>query len=184
MSKMSKKTKPSDVVAVRYVNGYRGGKVKPAVAFREIEKIKARHKGRVTADVIVDAARPVKGKPAHPLQKQFEWDDTVAGEEYRKEQARRLVRSIVVEYRDAPEVPIRAYHVTTEPVHADTGERAEINVYRSTDDILSDPDARAALLGRALRELLSYQRRFRGLQELAPVFRSLDEVLQTVEIPT
>ena len=171
------KKKPGDVIEVRYVNGFRTAKVPADVAYTELEKIKAKSGGQVTADIVLDAAKGAR----HPLHKQFEWDDTIAGHEYRKEQARLLVRSIEVFYREAPEVPTRAYHITTHTVSKTTDEITE-NVYRSTADILGDSEARAELLARALRELVGYQRRFRGLQELTPIFRALNDVLETVDV--
>jgi len=49
-------------------------------------------KGRLTASKVVDAAR----NPASPLHACFEWDDDVAAEGYRLEQARRLIRGVKV----------------------------------------------------------------------------------------
>jgi len=46
--------------------------------------------GTVTASRVVDAARD----PNHPFHSRFEWDDTVASEKYRQQQARTLIRSV------------------------------------------------------------------------------------------
>ncbi len=166
----------SNVLEVRYVKGFRGAaKVKPEVAFAAIEKLKAKNGGIATAESIVTAAAGVR----HPLHKHFNWDDTEAANEYRKEQARLLLRSIVVVYREAPKVPTRAYQVII--MESDEPEEKPRQVYRSTDDILADPAARAELLARAFQELISFQRKFRCLQELAPIFRTLNEVLETTE---
>jgi len=49
--------------------------------------------GRLTPDAVVDAARPINS----PLHSFFEWDDTAAAHEWRREQARELIRSVTVE---------------------------------------------------------------------------------------
>lgn len=49
--------------------------------------------GRLTAAGVLDSARD----SASPLHRCFEWDDSVAGERYRLDQARRLIRSVRVE---------------------------------------------------------------------------------------
>ena len=53
--------------------------------------------GPLTPQRVVAAARDA----SNPLHGQFEWDDSVAGEAYRIEQARSLVRSIKIEVRVA-----------------------------------------------------------------------------------
>ena len=52
--------------------------------------------GGVTAEAVVDAARPEEA-PLHPC---FTWDDSVAAEEYRKGEARNLVRVVQVEVEE------------------------------------------------------------------------------------
>lgn len=48
--------------------------------------------GRLTSGDLVAAAR----NPDHPLHDMFEWDDTVAAEKYRIDQAREIIRSVRV----------------------------------------------------------------------------------------
>jgi hypothetical protein len=57
-----------------------------------IEQILIANNGEITASELVDAARPVDS-PAHPG---FEWDDAIAGEEYRRYQARHWMRNLMV----------------------------------------------------------------------------------------
>ena len=111
------------------------------------------------------------------LKKFFEWDDTAAAEIYRLEQARGLIRAVHIVYEDAPAVQTRAYEMTIESQE----ESKPVTMYRSTEDVLADPDSRAELLKRAMGELVSFQRRFRGLQELAVVFRSIDDALTSIK---
>lgn len=69
----------------------RGIGVPVEVAVAELKDHHARH-GVIKPQVIVKEARPKKA-PLHPV---FEWDDSVAAEEYRLVQARNLVRAVHV----------------------------------------------------------------------------------------
>lgn len=62
--------------------------------------------GEVSPSALVDAARP-EDSPAHSG---FEWDDSVAGEEYRLIQARQWIRKVEIIIEDRPE---RLVHVPT-----------------------------------------------------------------------
>lgn len=75
-------------------------------ALQEIE----RANGALTPQAVVDAAR----RRSHPLHDYFEWNNEVAGEKYRLEQARALIRSVrvVIETRSAP---IRTVYYVRDP---------------------------------------------------------------------
>lgn len=57
-----------------------------------IDALADKNGGKITADEVLEDAR----NPSSPLHEQFEWDDSVAAELHRKEQARRLIRSVRV----------------------------------------------------------------------------------------
>ena len=149
-------------------------KVDPQAAFDSVEQIRKRHNGNVSADAIVSAAK-AKRHPLHPV---FTWDDSEAGNEYRLEQARMMMRSFVVIRNDiTSDRPQRAYEV----VRTDQASSPRIrHVYKTVDDIMKDSDLRGELLGRALRELISLRNRYRDLQELAVVIRAIDETVESL----
>lgn len=79
---------------------FRGGSrvtgVDAYTAGSELQRIHQKH-GALRADDVVDEARP-DDAPLHPA---FEWQDAVAAEEWRKAQARHLIRSVqVINERD------------------------------------------------------------------------------------
>lgn len=150
--------------------------VNPEQAYDAVEKIRQKNNGDVLPEHVVAAAKSKR----HVLHSEFEWDDTVAATEHRMEQARKLLRSLVV-VRDeiVSERPQRAYEVVR---NKPTTEDRPRNVYRKMEDIMADPDTRAELLGRALKELVRIRNQFRDLQELAVVMRAIDETLETVEV--
>lgn len=130
-------------------------------------------KGEHCAADIVEAARPKRS----PLHGAFEWDDSKAAQEYRLVQAGTLRRSIEVVYAEAPEIPTRAFEVSR-VVHEPKGKVTRY--FQSTDEVMSDPDKRAAVLTEALRQLQALRTKFRALQELAIVWREVDTVLASV----
>ncbi len=89
-----------------WVKGYHHKKVSADDVVPELEQLA--QKSALTAENILDIARK-KSSALHPL---FEWDDTVAAEQYRKQQAQQLIRAIVVIEEGRPET--RNYVLTRE----------------------------------------------------------------------
>lgn len=112
--------------------------------------------GRLTPQVVVDAARPSDS----PLHGKFEWDDSIAGESFRRSQAAELIRSVRVTYLplgDGPSASIRAFHAVT---RADTG-----HVYDPIEEITDDPIQRTILLREMERDWRALKRRYEALRE-------------------
>lgn len=101
------------------------------VAAKELARIR-RSNGALTPESVVDASRP-EDAPLHP---EFEWDDSVAAEGYRKYQARTMIRCLVrVETRTTPEH--REYtHVRQE--NADQGEYMPTSTVVTREALLTD----------------------------------------------
>lgn len=145
------------------------------VAYSEVERIRAQHGGEITADDLVAEAKAKES----PLHDDFEWNDKKAAHAHRLETARSMLRSItIVREETKSDKPQRVYEV----VRVAKADEKPKNVYKSTEEIMADPETRAELLSRALRELMAIRTRYKGLQELAIVFRSLDNVLETIEL--
>lgn len=108
--------------------GTRSAGVKAQVVGEELERIRARD-GKLETATVVDEARP-EGAPLHPV---FEWNDSVAADEYRLWQARALVRSVEVAPEKKGEEPAPAYvHVRA------TGE--DPGYYQSVEVAVRNPD--------------------------------------------
>lgn len=118
----------------------------------------------VTAKNVVDAARPEES----PLHREFEWDNSIAGEKWREEQARALIRHIVIVPDSKPDL---------EPVRAYVNIYTETNVYTPTEVILKHSDMTEQLLNQAMCELRTFKRKYSGLEALAKVFKAIDEIL-------
>lgn len=118
--------------------------------------------GRLTAADLVDVSRPEDA----PLHKEFEWDDAVAAEKFREEQARSVIRHLRIVYEE--EEPHRVYCNI---------ERGEAN-YIPIEKAVQQDDTRKKLLDNAYRELEAFKEKYEELSEMARVITVVDEVLE------
>lgn len=143
--------------------------VDPNTVGREFEAIE-KESGQLTRASVVDRARP-KDAPLHAL---FQWDDTIAAEEYRKDQAGKLIQNLViVQPREEPEKPpivYRAFVNSNENVQQDG---TYINLHRA----VSSPETLSILLSNAKRELRSFREKYDLLSELAPIMSAIDSFM-------
>lgn len=122
--------------------------------------------GCLSAQRLVDVSRPEDA----PLHGAFEWDDAIAGEEWRKSQARHIIHSIVIVPEESEtETPIRAFFKV---------EKAEPD-YEPVRAILRSESRRAMLLKTALDELNSFRRKYAALDELSSVFAAIEAAIPT-----
>lgn len=153
--------------------GYRWGQISyrvPAdVAGKVMEEL-ADGPG-LTAHNLVDVSRP-EDAPLHPC---FEWDDSVAAEHYRENQARHIITSIEVVRDEEPEVDEEPRPVTVQAFHA--LRREETAGYEHIETIMSDAEKRARLMELARRDMDIFREKYRELDELSKVFSAMDEVL-------
>lgn len=145
----------------------------PVKVKEELDEIATEHGGQVEADMVVEKAT-ARSSEMHPII--FRETEQAAAYERRLQLARQVMNSIQIEYSESPGQPTRAFEV--DRTRQSIGKYAP---YRAKEEILKDPDARAAFLQRALGELLVIQRKYRGLQELAMIFRAIEDSLETVK---
>lgn len=124
---------------------------------RAVEDLKARREGCSDADVVAFARHPLS-----PIHGMFEWDDSVAGEKYRRSQAATYIRALVVVQGARRTAPVRAT-VRLREVKRAAGEPAQI----------SSTELRARMLLQALAEARAWINRYRSLPELAEIIASI-----------
>jgi hypothetical protein len=135
----------------------------PVNVTQALERIQTEHQGLLRpVDVVAEAV-----SPASPLHPYFEWDDTLAGHQYRLAQARHLIR-VMVQYEPyaEPQHEVRVY------VSLSPDRQYPHGGYRVMVDVLSDASYRAQLLTDALEELNRLRIKYHMLTELAGVFAS------------
>lgn len=125
-------------------------------------------KETITAKELLDASRDETA----PLHLCFEWNNTVAAEQYRTYQARHIINSIEIRIikGDTPSQFARTRYflnvVANKPKNQ--GQFATIDVAFANDDY------RNAVLKEAYRELNSFQLKYNRYQELSDVFKAID----------
>jgi hypothetical protein len=131
-----------------------------------LRDLAANNGGRLKAESVVEAARD----PESPLHSRFTWDDSEAAEQWRLQEAQRLIR-VVVEYlpTDKTETPVRVFVSLKK-------DRADGSGYRRTVDVMSDDEMRAQLLADAVTDMDAFKERYRRVQELTEVFAAMDRV--------
>lgn len=114
--------------------------------------------GTLTPANVVDAARAED----HPLHNRFEWNDDVAAEKWRLNQARQLIRVVRETYTDTAGRPadVRTFHAIP---------RAEGMAYEPLDEIVHDDIASKILLQSMEREWRQLKARYERFSE----FRAL-----------
>lgn len=137
-------------------------KANPQKIGEALEIIGAKAGGRLQPGAVVDAARDRKSA-LHPF---FEWDNQIAAEAYRLDQARGLIRCIHVETNETDSGYARAYLSIKD---------AEGQSYRAISDVLSSSDLQSRVLAAAERDLLAFERRYRDLGDICGLIRSIRE---------
>lgn len=144
-------------------------------AAAELARIRE-EQGRLTAESVIDAARP-KEAPLHPA---FEWDNKQAADNYRKEQARRLIRAVV-----RVETPITPEHREYVLVRSDDAESAETPTeYRPMTLVVQNADLLTDAIIRLEGRVAEARRSVEELQSLAKSVSASDERMARIMMAT
>lgn len=150
--------------AYRDHQGYPG--LDPDLLAGELIRIREKH-GVLTPEVTVEEAKSKKSV-LHP---HFEWDNSVAAEEYRKDQARKMIRSIYVIVEENPDWKIPA-NINIQG----SGERG----YYPAAEVMASPEMRAEALRRVWENLSRLRRLYAHLEQFASVWKAIDETQEKV----
>ena len=121
----------------------------------------------LTPENLVEASRPEDA----PLHSEFEWNDAVAAEEFRRTQARQIICNLSIVIDEKKSEPVRAFF------SLQSGFRKNTGTYEGTLTIMSDSDKRQKLLDNAKRELEAFKKKYELLTELSEVFAAIDSVV-------
>lgn len=113
-------------------------------------------RGALTPNVLVDEARD----PNHPLHARFEWDDSVAGERWRKHQAHELIQSVRITYRapSGEKRDVRAFHAVR-------GEKG--HAYEPVEKVVRDDIMTKIVMQDMQREWKALKRRYEQFEEFS-----------------
>ena len=118
--------------------------------------------GRLNAQTLVDVNRPEDA----PLHNSFEWNDSIAGEEWRKHQARLIIRSLIVTPENKS-VETRAFFKLSS---------VQSN-YDSVHTIIRNEDKNVQLLRDAENELRAFQAKYSGIEKLKPIVSLIEQFM-------
>lgn len=129
-----------------------------------LTKIARQNGGVLKVEDVLQEARD-EGSPLH---KHFEWDDSEAAEQYRRQQARTLIQKCKITLIDAQPVEIRAF--ISLPTDRESG-----GGYRLTADVMSDERMKAELIKDIQLTIARWTQKLNLLdQDLAAAILDLD----------
>ena len=105
-----------------------------------------------------------------PLHSYFEWEDSVAAEKYRIEQARELLQKVYVKIQ-MPDGNMKMTQIFVSLISD-----REKGGYRTLVDVLSNIEMRKQLIQDALRDMQIFTNKYNTLRELASVFSAIKKV--------
>lgn len=149
----------------------------PLTITEELFEIQKKNGGILNPRDVVNYAR----NKFTALHKKFQWDDTIAAEEYRIWQARHIIRlevdiippvstgkrQIVTDIKTAKQT--RSFISLSTDREADGG-------YRSMVAVLSNKSLREQMLEDAKNDMNIFRRKYAVLSELAEVFAAMDKI--------
>lgn len=118
-------------------------------------------RGELTPALVVETARD----PEHPLHSRFEWDDSVAAEKWRLEQAGQLLRVVKLPADPSRADDLRAFVA----VKGKDSHKAD---YVPTEEALTDEFVRKLVLRDMEREWRLLKRRYEHMREFADLILS------------
>ena len=122
--------------------------------------------GLINPEMLVRASKP-KNAPTHD---DFEWDDSVAGHEFRIWQARKLI-AVYVTIIDNGKAGI-----STRAYVSLSNERGSGGGYRAIIEVLNNSQFRERMFEDALAELQAFRRKYGALKELYEIFEATDNL--------
>lgn len=144
-------------------------------AHEALESIRAKNGGDLTDVSVLEEAK----SKDHVLHRFFDWDDSSAAQRYRLAQASNLIRSVKVTYVDRPDRPsVTVYSLETAGHRSEELDLNDRTVYRTTEELMSDPESREILISRALSQMQAYCAKYRSLSELSELFEVLDDLME------
>lgn len=113
--------------------------------------------------------------PIHDL---FEWNDSVAAEQYRKQQASRYLSSLTIMVEITEDGKTKDYEMPVRVVVENTA--YQDHGHEHIRSVMRSPKKRQQLLENAIDELNSVEKRYRYLKELRRVFTEVEAVRKEV----
>ena len=144
-------------------------RVKAEVAADTIRRLQQTlGKDDVTAKELLDDSR----REDSPLHSCFTWDDTIAAEKWRLEEARHIISSITFKKikDEKPSAPLRLFLNVAPVAPRNQGKFIGIDI------ILKNPDYKKQALLNMMNELRNVQRKYDMYEEFSGVSKAIDDL--------
>lgn len=174
LTSMKTKTRkePLATELVRYVGQDVKREKKQLIIDKALEAMLETHK-TITVDMVIAEAT----KPAHPLHDLFEWDDSIAGEKFRKMQAYSIVLSsrftVQLIKQDNSHVKVMKSARVRRLVNSFNGEGFKMRV-----DALANDQDRAGIIEKKKSALRSWCQSVTDISELKPLRETIEAQLE------
>lgn len=181
-----------ELVSAGWAPGFRI-RVKPELAVQELDALEDEN-GTISVDDVVERAQDED----NPLHRAFTWDNTKAADMHRRDEARRLLRSLVVVYRrsDGTETPPVNYAMKVRYVRSldasksgrtvdpsPEGVRLQLHsqprMYTTSRTLADDAYLRQRVISQAWQELKSFQKKYEHFTEFDRLFALVEELAST-----
>ena len=147
------------------------------IIYKEMCKIHKKH-GRLDRELVLAAARP-KGSKLHKF---FEWDDTIAANNWRLRQAGKLIGSckiVVINRKTKVERAVRCWVSIAEDSGAQGG--GTTRSFEPIDEVMNDPQTREQYLSGFIVRMEQLQAEYSFLKEAGAVFKELAKLKRKVQ---
>lgn len=144
--------------------GARFGDKKAKIYGKYLMGLSQNNKDKLKPEIVVRAAQP-KDSPIHEC---FEWDNSRAGNSWRKWQAQQLMSKLdlVIEYKGEEKIQRAFFNIETETKIG--------RAYIPLEIVFKDRGMRNQVIEQAMKELTGWQGRYESYQELADIFEAIE----------
>lgn len=113
-------------------------------------------KGELSSETVLDEARNEDSK----IHRFFEWDDRIAGEQYRRSQALNMINNLTVIIKTKKETPVKAFvKIRTE----------DKNEYKHIKTVIENTNDYEYLLNKIEKELEALRKRYEALLDITDI---------------
>lgn len=151
---------------IKYSYRINGLNKAPAQVAGEVCEALTKTEAGLTPQTLLDASRDESA----PLHDEFEWNDEIAAEGYRRQQAQSIIQNIVIvsSTEEQQETVVRSF--VSIPKHTERNAYVPINV------VLGNESMKEGLLDYAKREMKSFIAKYSQLKQLAGVIEEMRKV--------
>lgn len=135
--------------------------------------IAQQHNGLLKAENVLEEAKHEDS----PLHDSFEWDDSIAGQSFRLLQARFLIQAAVRYLPEGPREDVRVFV----SLSSDRNYSAGGGGYRLLTDVISDEQLYKELLDDAMKEYITFRKKYETVKELQPLFKEGERILRQTQ---